>query len=87
MGQPCFIIAEAGVNHNGDFDLALRLIDKAKEAGVDAVKFQTFRAEEIATPDVAQAGYQSKNIGKTESQYKMLKRLELPYDDFRKLKG
>ncbi|MFZ3074396.1 MAG: N-acetylneuraminate synthase family protein [Minisyncoccales bacterium] len=85
--NPCFIIAEAGVNHNGDFDLAIKLIDAAKAAGVDAVKFQTFKAEEIVIPDTRQADYQSKNIGKVESQYKMLKRLELSYGDFRGLKA
>lgn len=82
----CFIIAEAGVNHNGDLNLAKKLIDKAKEAGVDAVKFQTFKAENIVTPKAEQAKYQTKNIGKKESQYAMLKRLELPYSAFRNLK-
>lgn len=85
-GQSCFIIAEAGVNHNGDFNLAKKLIDMAKDAGVDAVKFQTFKAENIVTPKAEQAKYQTKNIGKKESQYAMLKRLELPYSAFRKLK-
>lgn len=84
--SPCFIIAEAGVNHNGDFELAKKLVDEAKEAGVDAVKFQTFQAEKIVTPDAEQAKYQSKNIGQKESQYAMLKRLELSYDNFRELK-
>lgn len=85
-GEPCFIIAEAGVNHNGDLELAKRMVDAAKEAGADAVKFQTFRAEEIATPQARQAEYQTKNIGKEESQYEMLKKLELPYSSFRELK-
>jgi len=83
----CFIIAEAGVNHNGDILLAKKLVDAAKAARVDAVKFQTFKAEEIATLDAKQADYQSKNIGKIESQYEMLKRLELSYEDFRELKA
>jgi len=83
---PCFIIAEAGVNHNGKFELAKKLIDVAKEAGVDAVKFQTFKSEEIVTPDASQAKYQAENIGKRESQHAMLKRLELPYSAFRELK-
>ncbi|OGZ22930.1 MAG: N-acetylneuraminate synthase [Candidatus Nealsonbacteria bacterium RIFCSPLOWO2_01_FULL_41_9] len=85
-GNPCFIIAEAGVNHNGKLSLAKKLIDKAKEAGVDAVKFQTFKAENIVTKEAKQAKYQTKNIGKKESQFAMLKRLELSYADFRNLK-
>lgn len=85
-GSPCFIIAEAGVNHNGDIELAKKLIETAKEAGADAVKFQTFKSEEIVTPDAIQAKYQRENIGKEESQYAMLKRLELPYSAFRELK-
>jgi len=84
--EPCFIIAEAGVNHNGDINLAKKLIDEAKKAGVDAVKFQTFQAEKIVTPEAKQAEYQIKNIGQEESQYAMLKRLELSYLDFQELK-
>lgn len=85
-GNPCFIIAEAGVNHNGDFGLAKKLIDAAKTAGADAVKFQTFKAENIVTPDAEQAKYQSENIGKRESQFAMLKRLELSFAEFEELK-
>lgn len=86
-GQPCFIIAEAGVNYNGSLKLAKSLIDEAKKAGADAVKFQTFKSEEIVTFDAKRAKYQAKNIGgKEESQYEMLKRLELSYATFRKLK-
>ncbi len=85
-GFPCFIIAEAGVNHNGKFDLAEKLIDAAKEAGADAVKFQIFKAENLVTLEADQAEYQTKNIGKKESQYQMLKRLELSYSDFERLK-
>lgn len=80
------IIAEAGVNHNGKLDLALQLCDAAKEAGADVVKFQTWKTEKIITRTVAQADYQTENTGKTESQFDMLKRLELSYDDFRKVK-
>lgn len=80
------IIAEAGVNHNGKLDLALKLCDAAKEAGADVVKFQTWKTEKIITRTVAQAEYQTENTGKTESQFDMLKRLELSYDDFRKVK-
>jgi len=85
-GNPCFIMAEAGVNHNGDIELAKKLIETAKTAGVDAVKFQTFKSEKIVTPEASQAKYQIENIGKEESQYAMLKRLELPYSAFRELK-
>ena len=73
-----FIIAEAGVNHNGSLDLALRLIEKAKEAGADCIKFQTFSASKLVTKEAQQAEYQQRNIGiRGESQYQMLKKLEL----------
>ena len=78
-----YIIAEAGVNHNGKLDLALKLCDAAKEAGVDAVKFQTWKTEIIVTAQARQAAYQTENTGKEESQYDMLKNLELSYDHFR----
>ena len=73
----CFVIAEAGVNHNGDLDLARRLIDAAAAAGADAVKFQTFSAERIATRDAPKAAYQKRTTSAGESQYAMLRRLEL----------
>ncbi|MCA9057217.1 MAG: N-acetylneuraminate synthase [Planctomycetaceae bacterium] len=79
--QPCFVIAEAGVNHNGRLDLAEQLIDAAADAGADAVKFQTFRADRIVTRTAPQAQYQQQNMGKTQSQYDMLKALELSDDD------
>lgn len=82
----CLIIAEAGVNHNGKLDLALKLCDAAKEAGADVVKFQTWKTEKIITQNVAQADYQTTNTGIEESQFDMLKRLELTYDDFKKIK-
>jgi N-acetylneuraminate synthase len=85
-GQPCFIIAEAGVNHNGDLDLAYKLIDKAVEANADAVKFQSFITEELITPDAPKANYQVQTTGETGSQYKMLKSLELSAEDQAKLK-
>ena len=75
-GQACFIIAEAGVNHNGDVDLALKLIDEAAAAGADAVKFQTFSAERLVTEGAPKAAYQETD-GPPESQFEMLKRLEL----------
>ena len=81
------IIAEAGVNHNGKLDLALKLCDAAKESGADVVKFQTWKTEKIITRTVSQADYQTENTGKTESQFDMIKILELSYDDFRKIKA
>ncbi|MDK9695294.1 MAG: N-acetylneuraminate synthase [Siculibacillus sp.] len=77
MTRPCLIIAEAGVNHNGDIDMALELVDRAAEAGADVIKFQTFRADLLARPDAPKADYQERTTGRTESQYQMLKRLEL----------
>lgn len=82
-----YIIAEAGVNHNGKLDLALKLCDAAKDAGVDAVKFQTWKTENIVTAQARQAAYQTENTGKEESQYDMLKNLELSYDHFRTIQN
>lgn len=75
--QPCFIIAEAGVNHNGDQKLAKQLVDVAVEVGADAVKFQTFNAERLVTPDAPKATYQLETTAASESQLEMLRRLEL----------
>lgn len=75
--EPCFIIAEAGVNHDGSMDRARELIDRAAEAGVDAVKFQAFITEELITPEAPKAGYQVETTGKPGSQRDMLKALEL----------
>jgi len=77
-GGPVFVIAEAGVNHNGDTALAMELIDRAATAGADAVKFQTFRTEELVTAQATKADYQLETTSTTESQAAMLKRLELP---------
>ena len=82
-----FVIAEAGVNHNGNVDMALRLVDAAAEAGADAVKFQTFRADEVATGDAPKADYQTAATGGGESQAHMLRRLELPRDAYGVLKN
>lgn len=71
------IIAEAGVNHNGDIDIAKKLIDAASEAGADYVKFQTFKAEKLVNKNAEKAEYQKENSGASESQYEMLKKLEL----------
>lgn len=84
-GEACFIIAEAGVNHNGDINLAKKLIDIAKEAGADAVKFQTLKAEELVTRNAEKAGYQKRTTPSEESQYDMLKKLELSREDFKEL--
>jgi N,N'-diacetyllegionaminate synthase len=80
-----FIVAEAGVNHNGDLQTARALIDAAAAAGCDAVKFQTFRAEALASPHARTADYQKAN-GAEETQLAMLKRLELPYAAHQPLK-
>lgn len=85
-GQPIFIIAEAGVNHNGDMALARQLIDAAADAGADAVKFQTFTPEELANEAAPQAEYQVANTGKEESQISMLRRLVLPHKEHSALK-
>ncbi len=81
-----FIIAEAGVNHNGNLDLAYQLIDVAKDAGADAVKFQTFKAEKVVSKLADKAEYQKKTTGSDKPQLEMIKKLELSFDDFIKLK-
>lgn len=83
----CFIIAEAGVNHNGDIELAKKLIDVAVEAHADAVKFQTFKAEKTIAAETPRATYQMQNMPEeNENQLEMVKRLELKFEDFRILK-
>lgn len=72
-----FIIAEAGVNHNGSLEMAKKMIDVAKECGVDAVKFQTFKTEKLVSKFAKKAEYQKINTDKDESQYQMIKKLEL----------
>ena len=85
MENKTFIIAEAGVNHNGNIGLAYKLIDAAIESGVDAIKFQTFKAEKLVSKNAEMANYQKDNIGKAESQLEMIKKLELSYQDFEQL--
>ena len=80
------IIAEAGVNHNGSLDMAYRLCDAALAAGVDIVKFQTWKTEKILTSTAGMADYQKKNTGLDQSQYAMVEALELGYDQFEKIK-
>ncbi len=82
-----FIIAEAGVNHNGSVENALKLVDVASSAGCDAIKFQTFTAERVASKDCKRADYQVESTNSNESQMDMLKELELSYDDFYNIKG
>ena len=75
--QETLVIAEAGVNHNGDLQIAKKLVDAATEAGADVIKFQTFQASQLATEHAEQATYQQKALGNSEGQLAMLKRLEL----------
>ena len=80
-----FIIAEAGVNHNGSLELAKKLIDFASSSGADAIKFQTFKAKNLLTKKAQKANYQIATTDKDESQYEMLKNLELNADDHNEL--
>ena len=85
MNNPTLVIAEAGVNHNGDLGLARQLIDAAAQAGADLVKFQTFSADRIVVRKAAKADYQAQTTDKEESQYDMLRRLELSADMHKEL--
>ncbi len=84
-GQRCFIIAEAGVNHNGEIGIAKKLIDAAHAAGADAIKFQTFVTENLVTGSADKARYQKENDPDSTSQFEMLRKLELSEDDFSRL--
>ena len=83
--KKCFIIAEAGVNHNGSIALAKQLIDVAAKADADAVKFQTFIAEEVVSTDAPKAEYQKQTTESTESQFDMIKKLELSKENHQEL--
>lgn len=85
MKNKVFIVAEIGCNHNGDVELAKKMVDKAKECGVDAVKFQTFKADLLISKYAPKAEYQKKVTSSTESQLDMTRKLELPFDEFIKL--
>ena len=82
-----YIIAEAGVNHNGSLELATELIDRAKDCGCDCIKFQTFKTEELVTKTAKKAEYQVANTHNEDSQFSMLKKLELSFDAFKELKA
>lgn len=86
QGNPCFIIAEAGVNHNGDIKLAHKLIDAAAEADADAVKFQSFVTEDLVTSEAQKAKYQVETTGQNGRQFAMLKSLELTGGQQKELK-
>lgn len=85
MSNKVFIIAEAGVNHNGSIELAKELIDVAVEAKADAVKFQTFKAENLVSKNAQKADYQKQTTDKNESQFDMIKKLELDVDTHKEL--
>jgi N,N'-diacetyllegionaminate synthase len=80
-----FIIAEAGVNHNGKIDLAYKLIDAAADSGADAVKFQTFKTENLVSKSAPKASYQKDKKNQSESQFNMLKKLELDFSSHKQL--
>jgi N,N'-diacetyllegionaminate synthase len=86
MENKTFIIAEAGVNHNGNIEIAKKMIEVAKECGADAIKFQTFKAEKVISRYAPKAEYQKQTTGETDSQLEMVKKLELSFDDFIALK-
>jgi N,N'-diacetyllegionaminate synthase len=86
-GNACYVIAEAGVNHNGSLEMAKRLVLAARQAGADSVKFQTFKTEKVISRLAPKAAYQEETTGAGESQFDMVRKLELPFEGFRELQA
>ena len=87
MAATIEVIAEAGVNHNGSVDRAIELVDAAADAGAHTVKFQTFRTEELVAMNAPMADYQKRNTGVEQSQFEMLKALELKESEFKEVQA
>ena len=86
-GQPCFIVAEIGINHGGSIKLAYKMIDAAKNSGADAVKFQNYKIKDFIRNKRIKYSYISKGKKITETQYEMFKRCEISFNDLKKLKS
>ena len=86
-GNPCFIVAEIGINHNGDIELAKKMIDSAIECGADAVKFQNYYTEDFIISEDLMYTYISNGNEVTESQFSMFKRYELSFENLQELKS